>query len=158
MDSTFHWNGNLNVPNALRGSHDEARAELVRATMEDGPIAEAAHRVARICLPHFEKEEKSVFPILGLLPELTQGILRPEMAEALPLISEFSLRHEKCLNTQHQSMLAAIEELLQAARREKNGEFVEFAYNMRAHEKIEDEVIYPMIMLIGNYLQEKLVH
>ena len=54
--------------------------------------------------------------------------------------------------------MAAIEDLLQAAHKEKNREFAEFAYTMRVHEKTEDEVIYPTVILIGKYLQEKLAN
>lgn len=157
MNSTSYWNGKLHVPNALRGSHDELRAELVRATMEEGPIAKAADWLAQLCLPHFEREEKYVFPVLGLLPDLTQGIVRPEMEVALALISDFSSRQD-ALNAQHQLILSAVEALMQAAKREKNREFADLAYGLRAHERIEDEVIYPTVLLIGSFLQEKLVH
>lgn len=154
MSSIVNWNGKLSVPAALLHAHDEARAELVRATMEGGRIAEAATRVAQLCLPHFEHEEKHIFPVLALLPHLEQGNVQPDMMDILPLISDFSARHH-ALNDHHQTILAAIEELLQAAHKEKNREFAEFAYNMRIHEKIEDEVIYPTVVLIGNYLQQK---
>jgi hemerythrin-like domain-containing protein len=122
--------------------------------MEGGRIAKAAKRVAQLCLPHFEHEEKSVFPVLALLPYLERGNLRPEMMDAMPLISDFRAKHD-ALNDHHQSILAAIEALLQAAHKEKNREFAEFAYNMRIHERVEDEVIYPTVVLIGKYLQEK---
>jgi hemerythrin superfamily protein len=154
MDLILDWNGKLIVPDALLRGHDETRAELVRATMEDGRIAEAARRVAELCLPHFEHEEKSVFPVLALLPYLERGNLRPEMMDVVPLISDFSAMHDE-LNDHHQSILAAIEALLQAAHKEKNREFAEFAYNLRVHERVEDEVIYPTVILIGKYLQEK---
>jgi hypothetical protein len=154
MSSILNWNGKLNVPDALLRGHDEARAELVRATMEGGRIAKAAKRVAQLCLPHFEHEEKSVFPVLALLPYLERGNLRPEMMDVMPLISDFKAKHD-ALNEHHQSILAAIEALLQAAHKEKNREFAELAYNMRVHERVEDEVIYPTVVLIGKYLQEK---
>jgi hypothetical protein len=152
MGSTFNWNGKLSVPTALRLGHDKARAELVRAMKEDSPIAEAAERVAKMCLPHFEREEQSVFPVLAFLPDLTQGILRPEMADVLPLISDFRARHE-ALDSQHQSILSAIEDLLRAANKEKDEEVSQLAYNMKVHERIEDEVIYPTVLLIGNHLR-----
>jgi hypothetical protein len=151
------WNGKLNVPNALLRGHDEARAALVRATMEGGRIAKAAKRVAELCLPHFEHEEKSVFPVLALLPYLEQGNLRPEMMDVMPLIFDFRAKHD-AINDHHQLIVSAIEDLLQAAHKEKNREFAEFAYNLRVHERIEDEVIYPTVILIGRYLQEKLAN
>ena len=157
MSTILNWNGKLNVPDALLRGHDEARAELVRATMEGGRIAKAAKRVADLCLPHFEHEERSVFPVLALLPYLQRGNPQPEMMDVMPLISDFRAKHA-ALNDHHQSILTAIEALLQAAHEEKNREFAEFAYNMRIHETIEDEVIYPTVILIGRYLEEKLAN
>jgi hypothetical protein len=157
MSPIFSWNGKLPVPNALLLGHDEARADFVRATMEGGRIAKAATRVAQLCLPHFEHEEATVFPILALLPHLERGNRRLEMMDVIPLISDFKARHD-ALYDHHQSIASAIEELLQAAHREKNREIAEFAYNLRVHERIEDEVIYPRVVLIGKYLQEKLAN
>jgi len=151
------WNGKLTVPKALLRGHDEARAELVRATMEGGRIAKAGKRLAQLCLPHFEHEEKSVFPVLALLPYLEQGNLRPEMMDVMPVIHDFRAKHD-AIDDHHQLIVAAIEELLQAAHKEKNREFADFAYTMRIHEKVEDEVIYPTVILIGRYLQEKLAN
>jgi hypothetical protein len=155
-NSKFPSNGLIKDPDALRLDHDEIRAELARATLEPGSIGTAAMRVARCCLPHFEHEEKAVFPALDLLHDLSLGNVRPEMADVLPLISEFSARHD-ALGDQHQSIISAVEALLQAANKEKNREIADFAYNLRLHERIEDEVIYPTVMLIGNYVRERLI-
>lgn len=157
MDSICNWNGTLSVPNALLLSHDEARAEFVRATMEGGRIAKAGKRVAQLCLPHFEHEEKGIFPVLALLPYLERGNLRPEMMDVMPLIHDFRAKQD-ALDDHHHLIASAIEDLLQAAQREKNREFTEFAYNLRVHEMIEDEVIYPTVVLIGKYLHEKLAN
>ena len=78
------------------------------------------------------------------------------MAEVLPLISDFRAKHH-ALDNQHQLIQSAIDGLMLASRQEKNREFAEFAYSMRIHERIEDDVIYPTVILIGNYLQERLV-
>ena len=114
MSPAFKWSGNLNIPKALLRDHDEARAEIARARMEGGRIAKAAKRVAELCLPHFEEEEKRVFPVLALLPDLKRGNLRPEMMDVLPLISDFKERHE-ALHEHHRSITSAIEALLEAA-------------------------------------------
>ena len=149
------WNGTLTVPKALQRGHDEARAELVRASLEGGRIAKAGKRLAELCLPHFEHEEETVFPVLALLPYLEQGNLRPEMLDVMPRIYKFRAKHD-AINDHHQLIVSAIENLLKAAQKEKNREVAEFAYNLRVHERIEDEVIYPAVVLIGKYLQEKL--
>ncbi len=157
MGSVLKWNAKLKLtmPKALRSGHDEARAELVRAMMEGGPIAIAARQVTQLCLPHFADEEKTVFPVLALLPYLEQGSLRPEMMDVMPLIVDFRAKRA-ALDDHHRSILAAIDALLRAAHKEKNREFAEFAHNLRVHEQIEEEVIYPTVILIGKYLREKL--
>lgn len=157
MGPILDWDGKLSVPKALLRGHDEARAQLVRASMEGGRIAKAGKRVADLCLRHFEHEEQSVFPILALLPYLVQGKLRPEMMNVMPLILDFKAKHDALVD-HHRLIASAIEDLLRAAHQENNREFAEFAYNMRVHEKIEDEVIYPTVVLIGRYLQEKLAN
>ncbi len=156
MGTVLKWNAKLKltVPKALRCGHDDARAELIRAMMEGGLIGKAAKQVAQLCLPHFADEEKTVFPVLALLPYLEQDKLRPEMMEVMPLIQDFG-KKRAVLDDHHQSLLAAIDALLQAAHKEKNREFAEFAYNLRVHEQIEDQVIYPTVTLIGKYLREK---
>ncbi len=159
MGSILNRNGELKltVPNALRRGHDEARAQLVWANMERDGIAAAAKHVGKLCLPHFEYEERTVFPVLALLPYLQRGEVLPEMADVLPLISDFTAKHD-ALERQHLSILSAIEALLEAAHKEKNRVFAEFANNLRIHERVEDEVIYPMVLVIGRNLEEKLVH
>ena len=157
MGQIFNWQEKLTVPNALRLSHDEARAEFVRATMEGGRIGKAGKHLAQLCLPHFEHEEKNIFPVLPLLSDLAQGNFRPEMSEVMTMISNFRAKHE-ALEKHHQAIASAIEDLLQAAQREKSREFTEFAFNLRVHEMTEDEVIYPTVLLIGKYLQEKFAH
>jgi hypothetical protein len=157
MLSTLQWDGKLSIPNALRLAHDGVSAELVRATMASGPIGKEAKLLAQLCLPHFEWEERTIFPVLGLLPDLARGNLHPEMVKVLPLIAEFSARKDE-LDTQHRLILSAIEAFLRTALREKDREFTEFAYNLRVHELIEDELIFPMVIVIGEYVRDQLVY
>lgn len=155
MYSKFQGQGIFKIPEALRLGHNEVRAELVRATSMPGRIGEAAGRVAGLCLPHFEREEEAVFPVFGVLRDVASGNVRPEMAEVLPLVSAFSARHD-ALSAQHQSIESAIHALLLAAYKEDNRELVEFVYGLRMHERLEEEVIYPTVLLIGKYVQERL--
>ena len=155
MNPKFEWQSIFRMPEALRLGHDQVRAELVRATTTPGRIGEAAGRVAGLCLPHFEREEELVFPVFGLLPELASGKMRPEMAEVLPLVSAFSAWHD-ALSKQHQAIASSIHALLLAAHKEKNREIAEYAYCLRVHERLEEDVIYPTVLLIGRYVQARL--
>ena len=154
MGSIINWNGKLNVPKALQRDHDDARAEFIRAATEGGRIAKAGKRVAQLCLPHFEHEEKKVFPVLALLPYLAPENLQPEMMDVMPLISELRAKQD-AIEGHHREILVAIDELMLAAHKQKNREIAEFAHNLKNHEDIETELIYPTVLLIGNYLQER---
>ena len=155
MFSKFERQGIFKIPEALRLGHDEARAELVRATSMPGRVGEAARRVADVCLPHFEHEEQTVFPVFGLLRELASGKVRPEMADILPLVSKVRTWRD-ALGGAHHTITSAIQGMLQAAHKEDNREIIEFTYNLRMHERLEDEVIFPTVLLIGNYVEERL--
>jgi hypothetical protein len=154
MGSIINWNRRLNIPKTLQRDHDEARAEFDRAVAEGGRIAKAGKRVAELCLPHFEHEEKKVFPVLALLPYLAPENLQPEMMDVMPLISELRAKYDAAID-HHQVILDAIDELMMAAHKQKNREFAEFAHNLKNHEDIETELIYPTVLLIGSYLREK---
>ena len=153
MHAKFRWNAN--IPKALRQGHDELRAELLRATMEPGPIGEAAERVAALCLPHFEHEEIAVFPIFGLLDDLVVGEVRPEMIEILPFIAAFKTR-QQAIESNHQEITTAVTALMHAAHIEKNIEYGALVHSLKNHERLEDEVIFPAVTLMGKYISARL--
>ncbi len=155
MISNYPLPGRFKTPEGLRLGHDDARAELVRTSTMGGFIGEAAKLVASICLPHFEYEEKFVFPVFALLPDLVVGRVRPDMAEVLPLVYGFKAWHDT-FNAQHESIGAAIRALMTIGYKENNREVIEFGYSLRAHERMEHEVVYPTVLLIGKFVQEKL--
>ena len=101
---------NLRAGDALMLEHDDIRAELARTAMESGSIGEAAKRLAHLCVSHFEQEEKQVFPVLDLLNDLASGVVQPEMASVLPLVSLFRARHRD-LDDHHESILMAVDAL-----------------------------------------------
>jgi hypothetical protein len=155
MISIFRRHAKFDIPNALRRSHDNVRTNLARAAAESGPITPAANRLAKLCLPHFRWEERTLFPALGLLPDLARGHVCQEMQKVLPMIAEFSARQD-ALNKRHRSIVQAIDAFAQAAQRDGNRGFAEFAYDMKVHEWIEDEVVFPIVVVIGKYLRGKL--
>ena len=140
------------IPLTLRREHADIRAGLARAASEPGPVGHAATSLARTCLHHFELEEQTVLPVFAVLHELVSGDVREEMAGILPLIDEFRREHD-CLNRQHQSILSAIEALWEAAYEEDNRRVSDLAYRIRSHERMEDGVVYPTVLLIGRYVR-----
>ena len=77
------------------------------------------------------------------------------MNAALPFVAAFRAKRET-LEVQHISIMASIAELAQAAEMEQDRETAEFVHHFRLHEWIEDEIVYPTVILIGQIIQEKL--
>jgi hemerythrin superfamily protein len=155
MNSHLLTCGKFEIPDALTLDHEELRTELIKAAIEPGRIGIAAKRVAHFYLPHFAREEQMIFSAFGLLQDLAAERVLPDMAPVAPMIALFSAQHRVLLDP-HQSINAAVEELLQEARKEKKTEIADLVYKLRNHEKIEDEVMYPTVLLIGRSVRDAL--
>lgn len=141
----------MKAPAALRLEHQEMHDFLVRAQNEPGAIGEAASLVARLLKPHARKEESFALPPLGLLAELARGRVEPYMASALHH-SAWLKEHLDDMLAEHRAIIAALERLVAAAGREKRFDYAEFAQRVIAHIRIEEEVMYPAAILVGEYL------
>ncbi|MBE0621868.1 MAG: hemerythrin domain-containing protein [Burkholderiales bacterium] len=147
--------GELGIPEAVTHAHDELRAALARATAEPGPVGAAAKHLAELCVPYFDKEEKDVFRVFGLLDDLLTDRARPDRAVALPVLAELRGLRDSARDRRH-LIDAAIQELLQRASEANNRNIAGVADALKRQEKVEDEVMYPAILLIDQSLRESL--
>jgi hemerythrin superfamily protein len=143
------------IPDALMFDHEMLREKLIRAAAEPGRIGEAAERVAQLCLLHFASEEENVFRAIDLLNGLAPELARSNMAAALPIIARISAQHLTMRGDDH-PVNAAIEELLREANNEENEEIRELVSDLRDHEEIEDQVMYPTLLFADAYLRDSL--
>jgi hypothetical protein len=143
------------IPRTLKVEHEELHEQLRKATRESGAVGEAAKAVADVMHPHFVKEEEYALPPLGLLPALARGEITSDMAEVLPMTEKLKAGLDEML-TEHESIVAALRNLADVARRESKPEYAEFAERLILHAQTEEEVSYPTAILIGEYLNLKL--
>ena len=143
----------LEIPEAMTLDHEMLREQLVKAMKESGRIGKAAERVAQLCHAHFAKEEENIFRAFGLLHDLASDRMRPDTAAVTRVIAQFSV-HDSELRGEHESINAAIAKLMQEARKEKNKEIAELISNLRNHETIEDEAVYPAVLQIARSVQK----
>lgn len=94
-------------------------------------------------------------PPLGLLCDLAQGNMTPDMKEVLGLTDKLKLELGQML-AEHKSIVAALETLSVAAKKADKMEYVEFSKDLMLHAQTEEEVSYPTAILIGEYVREKL--
>ena len=147
----------MKTPMSLRREHEELHADLARAGQVPGRIGEAARAVARIMHPHFLREDEYATPPLGLLTRIAKGEGRvtPDMAAVLPLVAR--LKEELPLMIEeHRAIMGAVRELAVAAETENDEQYIRFAADLMIHAQIEEEVLYPAALLVGEYVKAHL--
>lgn len=145
----------MKAPLSLRREHEELHADLARAGQMPGRLGETAREVARILHPHFLREDEYAMPPLALLPRLARGGATPDMAEILPLVAR--LKEELPLMIEeHRAIMGAVRAFAQAAEDEEDERYIRFAADLMIHAQLEEEVLYPTAVLVGEFVKARL--
>ena len=142
------------TPRSLKTEHEKLHETLRAATEETGELGAAASSVAELMHPHFLKEEEYALPPLGLLSDLAQSVVTPDMKDVLILTDKLKAELGQML-AEHQSIVVALEKLSAAAKKAGKTEYVEFSEALKLHAQTEEEVTYPAAILIGKYVRIK---
>lgn len=140
---------------ALEVEHSELHVQLERVIHSGGDVGAAATRVAEALHAHFGGEERYAMPPLALLPALAAGEVTADMAGIVPLTETLKAELPQML-AEHRAIVAALDDLSAAARRENSAEALAFADKLRLHAQQEEEILYPAAILVGEYLKLKL--
>jgi hypothetical protein len=143
------------IPPSLVLEHAELHDFLMVAENEPGALGEAMRRVARLLEPHMRKEEAFAMPPLGLLARLARGECHADMLEVLAH-TDWLRNNLQILLSEHHVIRAAAEQFLAAARAEGRGDCLQFAEKLMHHLRLEEEVMYPAAVVLGEYLKLKL--
>jgi hypothetical protein len=143
------------IPKSLQAEHAELHEELAKAIAAGGKVSEAAKTVAALLHTHFEKEEEYALPPLGLLSELAQGRVTPEMRSAIVMADKLKADLPHMLQ-EHKDIVVALRQLIAAAKQENKLEHARFAEKLTLHAQNEEEVLYPAAIMVGEYLKLRL--
>ena len=143
------------LPPGLKAEHQNIHEEMVRATRVGGLTGAAAKDVAKVLFPHVLLEEEFAIPPLRLLPDLARGKVTPDMARVLSQTDLLKAELPRMLD-EHKLIVNALQKLLQAASAEQHTGYARFAQKLLLHAQLEEEVLYPASILIGEYLRLKL--
>lgn len=146
---------NYEIPLPLKQEHEALHDQLRQATLVAGEVGELAKTLARLMHPHFVKEDQIALPPLGLLVALASGDATPEMAGVLMLTDQLEAELPTML-AEHQTIVAALHRLRDAAQREGRTEIVEFAQRLMEHARTEETVMYPAAILVGKFVRQRL--
>lgn len=105
--------------------------------------------------PHFLREDEYAMPPLSLLPRLARGQVTPEMAEVLPLVAR--LKEEMPLMIEeHRAIMGAVRAFALAAESDGDENCIRLAAELSVHAQLEEEVLYPAAVLVGELVKAKL--
>jgi hemerythrin-like domain-containing protein len=140
------------IPGVLKTEHEELHEGLNRAARIGGDVGDSAILAFRAFQPHARKEEEIAFPPLDLLPSLAEKGVTTEVAGMIKVCDR--LRSElHALLREHEAMRKALEEMNEAAMREQKPEYAALAKRMMHHVMLEEHVLYPAAMLVGEHIK-----
>ena len=142
--------GDSGMPQATAAEHKGIRAQLDKAAASGGETGEAA--TAQVLHPHFVAEEKFALPPLGLLPALAEGNMDLSMQGEVPMAMRLRADQHQVLK-EHAQMRGAVDKMIAAARQEQKTEYVQLGEQLKAHAALEEQVLYPAAILVGDYVQ-----
>jgi hypothetical protein len=148
-------NAVVRIPPAMALEHEEIHEQLATVIAAGGRTGAAARNVEAQLAPHFEEENRFALPPLGLLPQLASAGASEEMRPAIAMARHVEQNLDRFIE-EHGGITRALDELEMAAKADGNSEALHFAEALRAHAQAEEELFYPMTILIGRYLQREL--
>ena len=140
------------TPKSIKNGHENLCRELKNISTFGGKIGEKAKLLEKVMYPHFEKEEKYALPPLGLLLALSEGHWQFDSNEAIKMSETLQSKLDE-LTIEHENISKALQDLKVAADEENNLYAKQFVKDLTLHVEIEDQVLYPATILIGNYLK-----
>lgn len=141
----------IGIPGSLKEDHEAIHRALGRATRLPGRIGERARAVAEALHPHFEKEEATALPLLGLLRELALGTRLTGVPRAQRLAARFHGEYPRMLE-EHRAFQEALDALREEASKGGKRGVVQLCRRLALHAAQEEEVFYPAALLVEKLL------
>ncbi len=145
------------TPQPIKNGHENLSSELKNIIDLKGNIAQPAQILYEVMSDHFEKEEKYALPPLSFLLALSKGNWEINSNEAIKMADKLQSKLAE-LTQDHENILKSLEDLEVMAEAENNVPAKQFVKNLRIHAEVEDQVLYPTTILIGNYLKNIKLH
>jgi hypothetical protein len=143
----------MQVPASLKSGHDALYAGLKRAVREPGRTGDAARKVLQVMDGHMMREEKFALRPLGLLKALARGETPAELADAADLVEGLKREMPQMIE-EHRQISDLLRQLAREAHAEDRPEYVALAEEIIIHAHIEEDVLYPAALLIGEYAKK----
>ena len=150
--SPVQFAGKPDVPSSIKQEHELLLRQIHQLTLFQDSTGIKAKELSDLMKNHFQEEEDFVLPPLGLLPSLSRGHL-PEASDDIALLIEKFRSQAAHMSAEHQLIKAFFNELREAAKEDGHPEVDVLADAVHKHAEVEEQVYYPTVILIGEYLE-----
>jgi hypothetical protein len=146
------FSGKPEIPASILNEHEYLLGRIHRFTLFNDSTGVIAKKVEELMQHHFNEEEGYALPPLGLLPSLANGQW-PEQIKEILLLTEKLKSQLVHLDVEHQLIKAYMNELKQSAVKDEHPEVLEFEKELLKHANLEEQVLFPATLLIGEHLK-----
>ena len=143
------------APESLQFEHRELSDALQKAASAAGKTGQAARDVLDVLAPHILAEQEYAMPPLSEIARIARGEIRPDMERYIQKTEAFKAELPHMLE-EHKLIVTALRRLMQAAAEEKQQGAAQFAQKLIHHAQLEEEVLYPAAILVGENLRLKM--
>jgi hypothetical protein len=142
----------LPIPMSLVEEHAEIIMSLRTASQVGSVVAPAAREVLAVLEPHMQREQQLALAPLRLLPRLANGEVTADMAPIIAVTDQLRAELPE-LRKEHLAIRRALEALWERAWREGKPEYAFVADRINRHMRVDEEVLFPAALLVGDYLR-----
>ncbi len=136
------------IPALLKAEHGKLLDELGLAAKVSGPAGDTARTVANLLHAHFLEAEEFALPPLGVLRALVRGEPVADARRVIAMAARLKTSLRRMLE-EHRAILAALRKFEAAS----NSDCHRLALKIFSHFRMEEEVMYPAAILVGEYLK-----
>lgn len=142
------------VPSVILQDHRSFLKKLEKATVYQDSTGVAARKLYEVMEYHFREEEEYVFPPLGILPGISRGQM-PDNSEEIFRLTEKFRKNEAVMLAEHQVISHYLQKMIRAAEIEGHQEFADFHTELEKHAALEEQILFPTVLMIGDYLKQR---
>lgn len=144
----------LTIPGSVKAEHDDLHHELGLATEAGGRTGEAARKLAALMHPHIAREEDYALPPLAALLPIAQDMQPAEPEKVIAMTAKLKATLS-VMFAEHRVIADAARALEDAAKDEGHEELVGFTQRLILHARLEEEILYPAAIIVGELLRRK---
>lgn len=144
------------IPGSLKVEHEHLYEELKKAARVQGKVGMAADKAFRFLQPHIRKEEEFALPELDVLPSLAEKNMNEQELSGVIKLCDRLKQDMPAMLEEHRRIMECMQELNDVATREQKPEYAHLAKAFMHHIEVEEQILYPAALLVGEYVRLKL--